>query len=65
MTFIDDKLELQTMTEEKFIKELQKNINDSQTELFYIFKNELSVEEIVKYMKNMMKYKNFRSISPL
>lgn len=56
VTFINDKMELESMTEDNFIKELKYNINDSKIELFYIFKNELSVDEIVKYMKNMIAY---------
>ena len=56
VSFMNDKMEIQTMTHDQFIKELKTNINDSKIELFCIFKNNLSRDEIYKYMKNMIVY---------
>ena len=56
VSFMNDKMEIQTMTHDQFIKELKTNINDSKIELFCIFKNDLSRDEIYKYMKNMIVY---------
>ena len=58
VSFFNDKLEIQKMTDEQFIKELKNNIDDSKIELFYNFKNELSQDEILKYMTNMIVYHN-------
>lgn len=58
VSFINDKMELQSMDEPHFIKELIYNINESKIELFHIFKNDLTEDEMLNYMKNMIIYHN-------
>jgi hypothetical protein len=58
VSFLNYKMEIQKMTEDQFIREIKDNINESKFELFYIFKNNLSIEELIKYMKNMIIYHN-------
>ena len=58
VSVLNEKMEIEKMTDDNFIKELKKNINDSKIELFYNFKNDLSQDEIIKYMKNLIVYHN-------
>lgn len=58
VSVFNEKMEIEKMTDDNFIKELKKNINDSKIELFYNFKNDLSQDEIIKYMKNLIVYHN-------
>ena len=58
VSVLNEKMEIEKMTDDNFIKELKKNINESKIELFYNFKNDLSQDEIIKYMKNLIVYHN-------
>lgn len=58
VSVINNKMEIEKMTDEQFIIELKKNINDCKIELFSIFKDVLSRDDIIKYMKNMIMYHN-------
>jgi len=58
VSVLNNKMEISKITDEQFVKILKDNINDSNIELFYNFKNDMTHTEILKYMKNMIVYKN-------
>jgi hypothetical protein len=58
VSVLNNKMEIEKMTDDQFIKELKYNINDSKIELFFNFKDDLSQHELIKYMQNMIVYHN-------
>jgi len=58
VSVLNNKMEISKITDEQFVKILKDNISDSNIELFYNFKNDMTHTEILKYMKNMIVYKN-------
>ena len=58
VSVLNNKMEITKITDEQFVKILKDNINDSNIELFYNFKDDMTHTEILKYMKNMIVYKN-------
>ena len=58
VSVLNNKMEIEKMTDAQFIKALKTNITESNIELFYNFKDDLTHTEILKYMKNMILYNN-------
>jgi len=58
VSVLNNKMEIEKMTDDQFIKEIKYNINDSKIELFFNFKDDLSQHELIKYMHNMIIYHN-------
>lgn len=57
VSILNSNMEIETMTDDQFIIILKDNINDSNIELFYNFKNDMTHTEILTYMTNMIVYK--------
>ena len=56
VTYLSRDMELKTLSEREFIKEFEKNIKKLCIELFYIHKNNLSVNDLIEYMKSLLLY---------
>jgi len=56
VSFLNSDLKINCIPENKFIKDLTTNIKELSIELFYMFRNELSIDELINYMKNLLMY---------
>ena len=56
VTYLSRDMELKTLSEREFIKEFEKNIKKLCIELFYIHKNNLSVNDLIEFMKSLLLY---------
>lgn len=56
LAYIDHHMEIQYIHEKQFINELISGLNKSKIQLFHIFKNNLTADELVNYLKNMINY---------
>ena len=56
VTYLARDMEFKTLSEREFIKEFEKNIRKLCIELFYIHKNNLSVNELIECMKSLLLY---------
>ena len=56
ITYLAKDMELKTLSEREFIKEFENNIRKLCIELFYIHKNNLSVNELIECMKSLLLY---------
>ena len=56
LAYLDHHMEIQYIHEKQFIDDLICNLNKSKIQLFYLFKDNLSADEIVNYLKNMINY---------
>ena len=56
VTYLTKDMKFKTLSEREFIKEFEKNIKKLCIELFYIHKNNLSVKQLIDYMKSLLLY---------
>jgi hypothetical protein len=54
VSYLASDMEIKTLSERDFIVEFEKNIKNLCIELFHIHKNELSIDDIVEYMKSFL-----------
>ena len=51
VTYLDNDMEIKNMNEDEFITKFKNNIKNLYIELFYIHKNDISHDDLVKYMQ--------------
>ena len=54
VTYLTKDMKFKTLSEREFVKEFEKNIRKLCIELFYIHKNNLSVKQLIDYMKSLL-----------
>jgi hypothetical protein len=56
VTYLDRDMEIKQLTEKTFLAEFEENIKKLCIELFYIHKNNLSIEDLIEYMRMYLLY---------
>jgi hypothetical protein len=54
VSYLDKNLDIVSISEKEFIKELKTNIINLSIELFHIFKSEVNIDELICYMRNFL-----------
>ena len=54
VTYLDSDMEIKQISEREFIKEFEDNIKKLCIELFYIHKNDISLDDLIEYMKSFL-----------
>jgi hypothetical protein len=54
VTYLDYNMELKQISEREFIKEFEHNIKKLCIELFHIHKNDISLDDLIEYMKSLL-----------
>lgn len=62
VSYLTRNLEIERINENDFIIELRKYLEDICIQLFYNFKNQLSKDELILYMRNLVEYQNNSTI---
>lgn len=63
VTYLDKNFDVVNTSENTFIDELKKNIHVLAIELFHIFKEQISINELILYMRNLLKCINTKDKS--
>ena len=54
VTYLDRDMEVKQISEKEFIKEFEENIKHLCIELFHIHKNDISIDDLIEYMKSFL-----------
>jgi len=63
VSYLNKNMEITKISEKQFIVNLKYLLQDLCIELFYMFKNQLSHQELLKYMKNLISHQNLLGIN--
>jgi len=63
VSYLNKNMEITKISEKQFILNLKYLLQDLCIELFYMFKDKLSNQELLKYMKNLISHQNLISIN--
>ena len=61
VSYLTRTLEIERIDEHDFVLEMKKYLEDLCIQLFHHFKNQLSKEELITYMRNLVEYQNSHS----